>query len=284
MRPRHFFHSFVALSALTTLSAGYASAAIILQDSFTNFSGTNVSLAGSEPEIGPENSTGGAATWVADATYTRTLDGRLRNNATTNTGRSATIGFGTGHFANNPGIYTLSADIFFEAGLNGSAVWGLGFSEQQSGSEDQSMANGGGGGVYYGKPWVFFRENGTLAGRNNASSNNVYNGSSGAFPAGNVYSLKLVLDTSLPNWVLSVFVNNTQVDLLGDATMNYTMSPNAALSAVGFTTTEVNGRGYVDNILLDFQAIPEPSSLALTGFGVLGLSFCRRRKGRSLSC
>ena len=267
-----------SLIAIAVLSAGSASATVILQDSFANSSGTNVNLAGSAPEIGPEASPGTPATWVADTTYIRTSDGRLRSDVATNSGRSATIGFGTGYFANNPGIYTLTGDVFFESGLAGSAVWGIGFSEQQSAAQDQSMANGGGGGVYYGKPWVFLRENGTLAARNNASSNNVYNGSSGAYPAGNVYSLKMVLDTSLPNWVVSVFVNNTQVDLLGDATMNYTMAPNALLSAVGFTTTEINGRGYVDNILLDFQPIPEPSSLALAGFGTLGLTFSRRRK------
>lgn len=236
------FRNHPLVTALAVLATGHASATVILQDSFANSTGTNVNLAGSAPEIGPETSPGTQATWVADTTYIRTADGRLRSDVATNTGRSATIGFGAGYFADNPGIYTLSGDVFFESGLNGSAVWGIGFSEQQSPAEDQSMANGGGGGVYYGKPWVFLRENGTLAGRNNASSNNVYNGSSGAYPAGNVHSLKLVLDTSLPTWVLSVFVNDNQINLAGDG-MDYAMLPNAALSAVGFTTTEINGRG-----------------------------------------
>jgi len=251
-----------------------ASAVTLVRHDFTHPNpGTVTNLAGTTPNIGPDD---GFESWTGHFGFQYTSAGTITNNSA-GSGIMASLDMGANYFANNRGIYTLSVDVFFPAGTAGNAVLGLGFSSNTSSAPGESMANA----TSYGMPWMFLRANGQVAVRSNSSSDNLYT-SSGNFASGSIHNLKLILDTSGTNWVVSSFVDSTQLNLTGPD-LSYTFPANPdTIRYVGLTTTQVadingNGVGYYDNFLLTFDAVPEPSSLGLVGLGALGCVLRRRK-------
>lgn len=183
--------------------------------------------------------------------------------------QTALIDLGANYFVTNPGVYTLSSTIKMAAGTSSKWV-ALGFI--QSGA----LASGLGGamnGSDAGWPWVLLRDNGgasVFAG--SAAANPLVALAAGTFATDTAQTVSLVLNTSLTNWTLDVYVGATQLDLNGaTAGSTYTFTTNPDIQYVGLSVSG-GGTGLetIDNFSL--SAVPEPSSMALivAGMGVLG--------------
>lgn len=255
--------SLFSLSLLVLSGSGMA--AVLIQDDFSPTSGT---LHGTFADV----SLSGNA-WLANSGYTFTAAGKVTNSsAGTNIG--ATIDMGSaGYFASNPGVYTVSMDVFFPSGTSGNAVYGIGFGATASVNGGESYANAG----YFGEPWIFLRANGQAQVRSNG--NNLLASEATGFTNGTIYNLRLVLDTSLTAWTLDAFVGNTQLDLNGataGSTYAYLTNP-TGIRNVGIAATQTGGVGTLDNFQLT-GPIPEPSSAVLSSLGLLAFCFSRKRR------
>lgn len=190
--------------------------------------------------------------------------------------QTALIDLGANYFVSNPGVYTLSSTITMAAGT--STKWiSMGFI--QSGV----LASGLGGamnGSDAGWPWVLMRDNGGAAVfGGSAAVNSLASLGAGTFATDTPQTVSMVLNTSLANWTLDVFVGATQLDLNGaTAGSTYTFTTNPDIQYVGLSVSG-GGTGLesVDNFSL--STVPEPSAMVLLLSGVAMVGFVRSRHG-----
>jgi len=252
-------------ACLALISA--ANATVLILDDFGVPSDPNQNLNGRTPVTGPAN-------WVG---YSGGIDQgwkvysgvALMGTAANSQNGMAGITMGANYFANNPGIYSLSAT--FEMVDNGDTGWyAIGFA--------QSFPTAGSRGFYEsgtneGEPWLFVREDGEVNVRPDGSTS-IYD--VGGYDITDI-DVELQLDTTQADWTVAAFVNGAQLDLDAGAGMVYTYSTNPTdIAAAGLGAT-----GTADGVIPVFQlqSIPEPQTYALlTGLGVLALAVYRRRR------
>lgn len=225
--------------------AGTSRATVIYEDSFTR----EGSLNGTAPDVA--NVPG--ADWIAGDTVT-TNGAEAVNPANTTAFLPIAIASGK--------IYTLKAD------LNTSSTnddWqAFGFSVDAN-SENQWHAAGNAVG-----PWLLQRGNGgpdaddVFAGPNTSNS---LPGSTSGNTDWQTYSI--VLDTTAAQWTASWYRDTTQLG----TTFTYTTNP-TSIAYVGFGNGNV--AGLVDNFSL--SVVPEPNSMVLALFGVIGVWRMTRRR------
>ncbi|HEY4415060.1 MAG TPA: PEP-CTERM sorting domain-containing protein [Verrucomicrobiae bacterium] len=87
------------------------------------------------------------------------------------------------------------------------------------------------------------------------------------------YTISVELDTMGPKWEISSFINGLQLGT------NFTYSANPTIVAVGYgQNTLTSGSGVHWNSLDLLAETPEPSTLALTGLGLVGVYRFRRKQ------
>jgi len=100
------------------------------------------------------------------------------------------------------------------------------------------------------------------------------------------YARLLLEDGKLSLWLNQTGFNFTAGDLLissenlGDVDLNGNGVFDPFVGYFGLTagTGGENMQGIVDSLILDVQVVPEPTSIALFGLGLLGLKLRRRRR------
>jgi len=250
-----------------------AQAATIVHETFTRTDGQVVRNTAVSPVAGPVN-------WAGSPGFT--AQGNTLRSAATGSGHVLTIDFGVNYFADNPGIYTLTADVFLASTmLTPTDSWQIGFNNATSASAGANRSLLTSNDTYGGAPAIGLRGNGQASVKTVNTISPVYNSAIGDYPSDTVYTLTLVLDTSLANWTTNAFIDSVQLDLNGVAFGNtYTYATNPTIRYLTISsnidTNDVNN-AYLDNFMLDFAPIPEPSSFSLIVLGALALAACRRR-------
>ncbi len=260
--------------AIAILTAHSASAAILIQEDFTRTDAALVRSTAASPIAGPAN-WGGSPGFTAQS-------GTVRSAATNSGGHVLTMDFGVGYFGTNPGIYTMTADVFFGTEMAASTQsWQIGFSNSSntSAGANRSLLSTDSLG---GSPAIALRGNGQLYVKPEyATTSTATVSAAGAYPATNVYNLKLVLDTTGSNWTTDAFINNTQIDLNGAAagsTFTYVTNPTIRYATIASAISTANKDfAYLDNF--ELNVVPEPTAAMLLGLGVIPL--LRRRRDRS---
>jgi hypothetical protein len=101
------------------------------------------------------------------------------------------------------------------------------------------------------------------------------NGNTQLMPTAGTYTVSLDLDTTGASWTSSAFIDGTQLG----TTYTYGTAPTISAAGIGQTTLNSSAGIQWNNLTLTANAVPEPSTLALAGFGLAGMSmFLRRRK------
>jgi len=258
--------------AMTGLHGAAFGAVVLVSDDFSGTGGLN----GQTPDT-----TVNSAAWNANAVYQ--TNGTLSSNSGNTSGFSAYLNLGEDYFADHPGIYDLSVDVFFTANASpGTTYLGVGFSGEGSSAGSTATNAVMGSANSRGTPWMFLRENGQLIVRSN-NNTDLFSSSTGDYASGSSYRLRLVLNTSLPLWTVDAYVGSVQLDLNGAAAgFTYAYAANPEVIRYLTFSTNNNAGAWFDNLQLTFAAIPEPSGGMLLGMGVLGLAAFRRRKAREI--
>ena len=248
---------FLAASVLL-FAATSSRADIIYSQVFTGGSASTL-LAGSSPDVG-------AGTWIASTNYTQ-------NGGIKPLSGSATLAFTP--TADN--VYTLSATVTF---TSNDANWiGMGFADAGA-NWTTSPANTHNfyrftdttHGFVTGYGWMITAPTTGQSAFLGAGTGNPVT-ETGSDVLSSSVDLKVVLDTTATDWMMSYYVNNA---LLGNA--SYTGS--ASIDSVGFTGT-LGAAGTLSNFELSVAPVPEPSVAmlgGLGGIGMLSLLVFRRRK------
>ncbi len=247
-------------------------ATILVREEFTRTDNAAVRNTAASPVAGPSN-------WTGSNGFTVTSN-RLHS-ATTGSGHVLSIDFGTGYFDTNPGIYILTADVYFGPDLSSSTQsWQIGFNNavNTSAGANRSLLSTD---AYGGAPGVALQGNGRLINKVVNTANQTQS-AVGAYPAENLYTLKLVLNTLGANWTTDAYINSTQIDLNGtDPGYTYTYSTNPTIRYVTIASTITTANrdyAYLDNF--ELTVIPEPGFTGLVCVGAALLRLGLRRKSR----
>jgi hypothetical protein len=181
---------------------------------------------------------------------------------------------GAGYIAANPGVYTLSADVYFSTNF-ASRNWQMGFSVTTSnnGGINRDLLSTDAAKGYGGSPVLALYKSGALQFkryRNNDSATTL--AAAGTYPAGTEYTLKLVLDNTGPEWTVDAYINGAQLDVSGSGsdgtdTFTYTNNPTgiryASLgSPIQPSDNTATNVSYMDNLVLEY-VIPQLGGVLL---------------------
>jgi hypothetical protein len=200
-----------------------------------------------------------------------------------------TSDFGIGYFVENPGTYTMTADVFLGEDMAApGASWQIGFNNNTNSSAgaNRSLLSAD---SFGGAPALSLNGNGVLIAKV-APGTTVLTTPADTYPAGTEYTLKLVLDTIPEFWTVAAYVDDVQLDLnSGDAnSLVYTYGTNPTIRFATIASTINNGLSsdasnvgdmsitYLDNF--ELTVVPEPSmALLVPGLFALAARRARRR-------
>jgi hypothetical protein len=266
----------VASLVVLGAAAGSAGAATLISDNFND-----VASGGSLNGRTPQTTLNGAKWTASTVDFLGNGGGGLAVDVSQS--KSANLDLGANFFANNPGVYDLSAEITVPTLTNPAASWiALGFAQGQAGGvwTDVGQNHVGANGA----PWLLWRMNGQEV---------VFGGPSNAptlltpsVTTGTSHTFTIELDTTGANWAVNAFLDGVQQDLNGTGAGNsftYATNPTSRFVAV---STGVNqaagtniGTGTLDNFVLTGPTpVPEPGTLGLVGVGLGWLAAGRRRR------
>ncbi|WP_269542024.1 PEP-CTERM sorting domain-containing protein [Cerasicoccus fimbriatus] len=255
-------------STLLLAAATSATATVLVFDDF----GTDVTgaLNGRTPTTGPNDWVGYSGSpgygW-------QITDGAAGYGSLSSLNGMAGIELGANYFDTNPGIYELTVHYTLNSTV-GTTWIGFGFAENFPTSSNSGLYQTG---TSEGQPWAFMRNNGEINVRaGGAASSDLI--SQGGFDVTD-FEYKLVLDTTVAQWTVDAFYNDTQLDLNGGAigsTYTYTSGNPTSIGWVGVSASN-NVSGTIQSITL--EQVPEPQTYALlAGLGALTLAVYRRRR------
>jgi|GEM_PF-6935516 len=266
----------LALLLVETLVGSSASAVIIAQD---NFNGVDAALINADSTV-----VGGP--WVGSSGYTYGSNHLL--SATTGSGHVLGINKGAGFFIDNPDLYELSADVFFNSTSANTRLYTVGFTlgnNTSSGANRTHLATTTSSAALSGQPTIALRADGVVTVADGNGS--IFSGALAGYADDNIYSIRLRLDTTTVNWTVNAsvydYTNSTEtfLDLNGIAAgLTYTYATNPTIQYVGISsnvTAADQANSYMDNFLFQTVVIPEPSTYALIFAGLAGLALCRCR-------
>lgn len=252
-------HQILLFSSL--ISAHLAMANIIVEDTFAGDGALNGRVA----DVG--------GTWAANGHWTTTGGNAVFSN---DENGMAGISLAPSYFANNPGVYELSAT--FTITSVGTEWLAIGFSEDINTNDTRGFFNidGTNGLNSGGRPWFLLRGNeGALIRTGPTDSAELDESFTGFDTTDSV--LRLLLDTSVPNWTIDAFIDETQLDLNGasiGSTFTFSTNP-TSIHSVGLTAN-ANVIGSVSNFSLTL--VPEASTFGLLlGLMITGYVLCHRR-------
>lgn len=266
------------ISSVAAVSAmASAHAVTLISDSFAGMA-DGANLVGRTPEVSNAGGvwTGSTANLLSNGTGG--LEATYATSPTSNNQRTASINLGAGYLAANKGIYELSMDVTHPTTSTSNTSWvGIGFLENNTNTSTLVSNNA--------SPWMMYRMNGNVNVYGGTGiSNQLVNNSPFSIHGGDLggtYTMKLVLDTSAPNWVLRAFMGDYEFDLNGGAAGTaYTFETNPTSGYVGFgngVNSTSEDLSVIDNFQLNFTAVPEPSAALLAFVGCGGLLIRRRR-------
>lgn len=279
LRPAWCGNVFPWLCVLTVLLAPPTRGDILLvQEDFTRTDGSVLNATAVVPGPGPGN-------WVGSTGFTA-QGNVLRSEMTGTFGHMISLDFGTDYFLNNPGIYTVTADVFFDSSLSAStANWQLGFGNSDNGGVSPGSNRNLVSTTTGGEPAIFLRGNGRVEAKRVIDST-VYQSALGAYAAGNLHTLKLVLNTSNPVWSSEAYVNGVALDMNGadPGTTNYYdgVVPGNDTPVIRYLSIASNidsanrDLAYLDSLRLSMVVIPGPATIVL--FMLSGLAFLLNRR------
>lgn len=267
----------LALLLVETLVGPRAGAVIIAED---NFNGVDAALINADSTV-----VGGP--WVGSGGFTYGSNHLL--SATTGSGHVLGINKGASFFINNPDLYELSADVFFNSTSTDTRIYTVGFTagnNTSAGANRTHLNTVASTAALSGQPAIALRADGVVTVAD--GNGNIFSGALGGYADGNIYSIRLRLDTTTVNWTVNAsvydYTNSTEtfLDLNGvSAGLAYTYATNPTIQYVGISSN-VNAadqaNSYMDNFLFQTVVIPEPSTYALIFAGLAALALSRIRK------
>ncbi|WP_309381205.1 hypothetical protein [Cerasicoccus frondis] len=253
------------------IGASTLCADIIFYDDFGD-SSTNSNLPGRTPVTGTGNN------WVGfnggDNFGWKVVDGAAEFGSATTSNAMAGVLIGASYFADNPGIYSLSA-VFNMTDVDSTTWYGLGFAQAFSSSANTGLYQTG---STQGEPWLFMRNNGEFNVRYGALTNTDLYSQDGYDVTS--FTAELILNTTVAQWTVDAYINGVQVDLdEAGAGLTYTYEENPlSIASVGLSSA-TGAQGAIQSITL--QTVPEPEAYAMIfGFGVLAISLVWRKNQR----
>jgi len=255
------------IAASTLIGVSISSAAIIYQE---DFSGGNTGLNNTSPDVLPE---GSSATWVAGSAF-------RENGAYTgvgNVGQSAWLPY---TFENGQ-IYEATLSISLISSSN-TSWFSLGFSNRET--LIPTLMNGTDQAGPGAMGWAILRQNGNWLAFNGPGTNPAATGIGGTgmndnpSPFGDSVTnatIRLVLDTRGPRYLLDLYINDVHLDLAGTG-LTYTFPTAQQFTGVGIGSSNSDIGTFQQ---FTFSVIPEPSSVALLAFGsILAIGVLRRAR------
>lgn len=267
-------HTSVLLLGLS-LSLPMAQASTLVEETFTRADAAVVRGTAASPLAGPVN-------WAGSAGFTVLSNGL--QSATTGSGHVLGVNFGTNYFVDNPGLYTLTSDVFFESNatsLTSTKSWQIGFNDNNNtsaGANRSLLSNNN----YGGAPGLILRADGMAQVKTISTSNPTFQTAIGTYSPGSVYNLKLVLDTQPTFWTVDAFINNVALDINGvdpGTTYTYAANPTLRYVTIASNLTATDNTDFANNLdNFKLTVIPEPGTLALTGLAALAVVLLLRRR------
>ena len=262
------------LAAATALTLSSASAVIIYQDNFSGTAGTGITT--SQPDV--RLAYGGAsssATWTANSIIRFNGSDGAALASEGNESRAAYLPFTPqANF-----LYDYQVSVTFAAEVNATRSLQMGF----FGSSNPSVTGALTGSATHG-PVIYFRNNGTYAGRAIGSTDLAnFSGSIPPTDVDNLHTLRITLDTSQSSWVMRTYFDGVEFGT------GHAFATNPTIGAVGFAVNSsnvggsgasTNAAGTFSDFSLSATPIPEPSHLALLSLCPVLLGFRRKRTAR----
>lgn len=241
------------IAASSLIGATVSPAALIYQE---DFSGGNTALNNTIPDVRPE---GSSAAWVAGSAFRENGD----YTGVGNNGQSAWL------------PYTFASGQIYEATLTVSLTpssntswFSLGFTNRATLAT--TLMNGTDAAGPGAMGWAILRQNGNWRAFNGPGTTTEIGGSgdSSSGPFSDSVSnatIRLVLNTSGPRYLLDLYINDVHLDLTGTG-LTYTFPTAQQFTGIGIGSSN-SDIGSFEQFTFSVVPVPEPSTVALLALG-----------------
>lgn len=248
-------------------------AVVLISDSFNRADGQ---LRATAPDVNNVNSN----TWGGSDNFL--INSNVVNSASISSGHFEAIDLGSGYIAANPAIYEITAQMTFNTSAFSTPTdfMSIGFTNGNNDSESANRTHYSSNTTsLYGAPSIGLRGNGGAL-VNAEEAGILYD--EGAYAENVTHTVRLLLDTTDTNWVVSAYIDGVQLDLdTGSASLDYVYSTNPTsiryLSLSSNIDTTDATLFALDNVQLQ-TVIPEPSTYAVLFGALAGLVVWVRRR------